>query len=60
MRFRISFTTLEPIEVEIDSELIEAYAMYYCTERGLDTSTGKGPLPLQIVRVDAQAETPEK
>lgn len=52
MKFRIEFTTLPPVEVEIDIDFVEAYAMHYCTERGLDPSTGKGPTPLSIQRID--------
>ena len=59
MKFKIDFTTLPSIEVEIDADLVEAFAMHYCTTHGLDPSTGKGPMPLQIARVPDGTECPE-
>jgi rubredoxin len=58
MRFRIEFTTLPAVEVEMDFEFVEAYAMHYCTERGLDPVTGQGPLPLQIQRIPDATRCP--
>jgi Zn finger protein HypA/HybF involved in hydrogenase expression len=59
MKFRIEFTTLPAITIEIDLYLVESFAMHYCTERGLDPSTGKGPMVLSIQRVPDETHCPE-
>jgi hypothetical protein len=58
MKFRIEFTTLPPITVEIDVTLVECLAMHYCTERGLNPATGEGPMPLSIQRVPDEPRCP--
>lgn len=59
MKFKIDFTTLPSITVEIDSDLVEAFAMHYCERHGLNSSTGKGPMVLQIARVPDGTQCPD-
>jgi Zn finger protein HypA/HybF involved in hydrogenase expression len=59
MKFKIDFTTLPAITVDIDPALVESFAMHYCSERGMNPSTGEGPLPLQIERIPETPRCPD-